>query len=179
MAFELFAKPKQSNLNQPVFGSTNPYRTTPFGLPTSNINSLTSLIQPPETLDQRAARFARAQQIGLAGGTIPQRESPSALAQLISFATQAPTSEGPVADAARLLAPAFAGNPMIAAEGLSQLQRGRLPLLSQIDPRIAMFTSPVMMEALKGLMSSGELRPQDLSFILSRFMPTGTEGGLF
>ena len=68
---------------------------------------------------------------------------------------------------------------MIAAEGLSQLQRGRLPLLSQIDPRIAMFTSPVMMEALKGLMSSGELRPQDLSFILSRFMPTGTEGGLF
>lgn len=84
-----------------------------------------------------------------------------------------PFQPKPVMDAAQLLGGALAGNPFITGGGLSQLEAGRAPLLSQIDPTLLSATSPTIIEALLGLYSAIGMRPEDVQHTLQQFTPVG------
>ena len=76
-----------------------------------------------------------------------------------------------VANAARLLGPALAGNPFITPEGLARLRRGYAPLENEIQPAFYHYTSPVIQQALAGLRQSVGYRPEEQQFTASQFQP--------
>ena len=76
-----------------------------------------------------------------------------------------------VANAARLLGPALAGNPFITPEGLARLRRGYAPLENEIMPAFYRYTSPVIQNALMGLRQSVGYRPEEQQFTASQFQP--------
>ena len=76
-----------------------------------------------------------------------------------------------VANAARLLGPALAGNPFITPEGLARLRRGYAPLENEIMPAFYRYTSPVIQQALMGLRQSVGYRPEEQTFTAEAFRP--------
>ena len=116
--------------------------------------------QVPTIFDPRSAQASFMAFAGMPGGGGPLAAAPAS----------------PTADAARLLAGAFEGNPFMSIPGLARMQQGYAPLLSEIDPALWETTSPTIRAALAGLYQSMNLRPEDVEHTFRQWQPPSIFG---
>lgn len=87
-----------------------------------------------------------------------------------------PVSEtSATSEAANLLAGSVAENPFISPEGLSMLQRGFAPALNTISSAFWRHTSPVIRQAMLGLLQANPaapIRPEDVAHFAEATRPT-------